>query len=643
MACSDGAGSPATRVSEPGRQVTLPGARGRCKPSPHRPSFRYNVRAARPGPRPGPRARSDPLTPPSSPPSPRRRWRRLWIAAPLPLLVAAALAGLQPEKPKPPPEPDVDPAEEAFIHTPAGFARPGKPAVADGEQTGSLRLTVVDATTGRPTPARVNVVGADGNYYEPKDNPLAPWSLQRAGDRAGKGPIRYYGWFFYCRGEAVVRVPAGPVRVEVWKGYEFRPEQVSTHVPAGATRAVTVALRRTLALAEHDYYSGDTHIHIERRSEADDEHILDLLAAEDVGTGYILCMNDTNEYSGVMTRQLIPQERGFGPSSVKSRGGTAIASGQEYRAATYGHICLMMHRRLVQADKTVNSNNWPVFGLIGEEARQLGGTSIHAHGGYAREIYADFAQRSTDAVELLQFAEYRGIGLRGWYRMLNAGYRFPALGACDYPYCRALADSRTYVYAPARPDPADWLRLAAQGRSFFTTGPALLLEVDGRRPGDSLFKSGKGPHRISARVRARCEVAPVTRLELLVNSEVVRRLTVPSAAGTGSWLELEETVELTGPAWLAARASSTGPTAKADAEAHTNPVYVYVDGKAPYRQEDLDWLLQQLQGQIDEADKRSFDEKPRVLEYFGRSREELLRIRAAGGQPAPAAPQGSDH
>src|SRR5262249_55468992 len=157
------------------------------------------------------------------------------------------------------------------------------------------------------------------------------------------------------------------------------PEQVSTHVQAGATRAVTVALRRTLPMAEHDYYSGDTHIHLDRRSEADDEHVLDLLAAEDVGTGYILSMNEPNAYSGVMRRQLIPQERGFGPSSVKSRGGYSIASGQEYRAASYGHICLMMHRRLVQAEQTVNTNNWPVFGLIGEETRQLGGYSTHAH------------------------------------------------------------------------------------------------------------------------------------------------------------------------------------------------------------------------------------------------------------------------
>jgi hypothetical protein len=591
----------------------------------------------------------------SSPPVKTPSWRWLGTASLLPFLAVAALSGLQTPAPKATLPQEADATEEAFVVTPAGFSRPGRRAVADGEQTGTVRLTVIDQATGRPTFARVNVVGADGNYYEPKDNPLAPWSLGApysketfrilhpgepapaygVANRPGKGPIRYYGWFFYCSGAAAIRVPAGPVRVEVWKGFEFRPVQVSTHVAAGATRSLTVPLRRTLPMAEQNYYSGDTHIHLSRGSEAEDERALDLLAAEDIGIGYLLCWNRANSYTGVMNRLSAPQERGFGPASVRSRGGYTIASGQEYVTSTYGHICLMMHRRLVQAEQTVIPNNWPVFGLLGQETRQLGGYSFHAHGGYAQEIYADFAQRATDGVELLQFADYRGIGLHGWYKMLNIGYRFPAVGACDYPFCRALGDSRTYVHAAARPDPAEWTRRAAQGRSFFTTGPLLLLEVDGQPPGASLSRTGKGPHRVTVRVRARCEVAPITHVELLVNGAAVRRLVVPRVSGLGDWLELDEAVELTEPSWLAARAFSTGPTARADAEAHTNPVYVYVDGKAPYRSEDLDWLVERIQDQINQVNKRSFKEKEQAVEFFERSRAELLRIRERRGLRAP--------
>ena len=287
-------------------------------------------------------------------------------------------------------------------------------------------------------------------------HPLTPWSLHRSGNRPGKGPIRYYGWFFYSPGESVVRCPADPCH-GVWKGYEFRPTQVSTHVAAGATRSVRVGLRRTVPMANTITTPGIL-ASISRAAPRLTTAPLDLLAAEDIGIGYLLCMNEPHSYTGDMARQLIPQDRGFGSASVKSRGEYSIVSGQEYRCNTYGHICLLMHRRLVQSEQSIDPNNWPVFGMIGRETRQLGGFSFHAHGGYAREIYADFAKRVTDGVELLQFAEYRGIGLRGWYRMLNIGYRFPALGACDYPYCRGwpiAGPTFTLRRGPTRPSGSD--------------------------------------------------------------------------------------------------------------------------------------------------------------------------------------------
>ena len=80
-----------------------------------------------------------------------------------------------------------------------------------------------------------------------------------------------------------------------------------------------------------------------------------------------------------------------------------------------------------------------------------GASAIYAHGGYAQAIYSDFVQRNIDAVELLQFGVYRGIELDDWYRILNIGYRFPCVGASDYPACRTLGDCRTYVYLKQEP------------------------------------------------------------------------------------------------------------------------------------------------------------------------------------------------
>ena len=524
-------------------------------------------------------------------------------------------------------EPDqtLDAEEEAFIHTSPGFEKPGKPAVAGRSKTATLEVTIVDAKTGKPTACRVSVVGSDGNYYEPEDFPLRPFSRHRTAPNETHGPSRYFGFFFYTRGNFRVRVPAGMTRIEAWKGFEYPPLRRDARLSTGTTESIRLEMVRTVPMDDHGYYSGDTHIHLNRSSPDDDERALDLMAAEDIQYGFVLCMNDPRTYSGRMDRQLWPQTRGLGAGSVRARGPYGIVSGQEYRARTYGHVCLLMHERLVLEGLSVDPNNWPVFGSIGRETRQLGGYSFHAHGGYSREIFADYVQEATDGVELLQMAHYRGIGLTFWYRILNLGFRYPAVAGSDYPYNRALGDCRNYVYAKEKPSFADWARGAAEGRSFFTTGPLLLLEVNGRRPGDIIELPGGSPRAVDARIRVRSEITSVNYLDLIVNGETVRRVNLAEAGRQqGQWYELRQPIEIDRPSWLAARAFGLSSTGRPDAEAHTNPVYVYLDGQPPFEEQDLELLLEQLDARIAALEKREFPEKDRALQYYEKSRRMLL-------------------
>ena len=529
-------------------------------------------------------------------------------------------------------EPDqtLNAQEEGFIRTPPGFDKPGEPRrLSDGEG-GLLTVKVVDSTTGRPAACRVNVVGPNGNYYQPVDSPLEPFNAQNAGCQANgetHPPSRYYGWHFYAAGEFRVRVPAGDIRIEVWKGYEYKPVRQSVAVQAGDRRQVRIELQRVAPMHDLGYYSGDTHIHFNRRNAEDEQQALDLIAAEDIRYGFLLAMNDPPSYSGRMDLQEWPQLRGFGPSSVLTRGNYGIASGQEYRAKTYGHICLLMHERLVLEGAVVDPNNWPVFGQIGQRTRQLGGFAFHAHGGYSQEIYADYVQEATDGVELLQMAHYRGIGLTGWYRILNTGFRFPGLAGSDFPYTRALGDCRTYVYSPKPPDFTEWARGAAEGRSFFTTGPLLLLEVEGSRPGDQIDVEKRAEQGVKARVRVRCEVTPIQRLDLIVNGNTFKRWEVPTGAGNvGTWHEYSVEIPVDQPLWIAARAHSISRTGRSDAEAHTNPVYVNVGGRQPFSAEDRDWLVQRLDERIEELAERDFAERTQALQFFRESRKRLVEL-----------------
>jgi putative membrane-bound dehydrogenase-like protein len=565
------------------------------------------------------------------------RVRPVWMMGLFACFLAVA-GGAQPGLPQPL-------ADEAFLFTPPGFAREGQPVWADPAENGQVRIVVRDAATGQITPCRVNVVGPDGNFYQPPRNHLSLYALTGAwpkpgskGNRVGKAPFRYVGRFFYTTGEVTVPVSAGTVRVEVWKGLEYRPETVTVQVGSAGTIPVDVNLTRTAPMAAAGYYAGDSHLHLNRLTEEDDRILFDLLEAEDFRYGTVLTYNEpAGPYAGVMATLDYPQT-GIGPRTLRSRGNYHIVSGQEYRSTTYGHLNLYLLDDLVFPGQRHNANDWPVYGEVGRETMARGGYAFMAHGGYAQEIWADAALGTIHAVELLQFGVYRGIELEGWYNMLNSGYRFAAQAASDYPPCRTLADCRTYAYAPKAPTMGEWLAAVGSGRSFFTTGPLVLLEVDGEKPGGQLHKSGAGPHRVRARVRVRCEVTPVTDVDLIVNGRVVANRRLTRAEGQGSWIELDHELALSESSWIAARAYSNAPIKQPDAEAHTNPVFVYLDNRAPFQRAALDAWVARIDQQIALHTKRVFAERAKVLAYFQRARDVLLKIREQGGLAADANP-----
>jgi hypothetical protein len=170
-----------------------------------------------------------------------------------------------------------------------------------------------------------------------------------------------------------------------------------------------------------------------------------------------------------------------------------------------------------------------------------------------------------------------------------------------------------------------------EGRSFFTTGPLLLLDLDGHRPGDVIYRNSGDKKPLTARVRVRSEVAPVTHIELVVNGQSVAVREIP-ARQPQTRFELDTQAEANEPLWVAARAWSATPPGRPDAEAHTNPVYVTVNGKLPYRESDLDWLVNRLDEQIGKFQHADFAGRAAVLEFYAASRRALVDIRKSHGQ-----------
>lgn len=536
--------------------------------------------------------------------------------------------------------PDTAPSErpeaEAVIHTPPGARSVGEPRIADANEVAYLQLRTLDEGSGELTPCRVNVIGPDGHYYEPADNPLSPWSLQRAGNREGKGPFRYYGWFFYHNGEVAVTVPAGKVTIEAWKGFEYRPVRQQITVLAGETKTVTLTMSRTLDMAAKGWYSGDPHIHLDRKDATDTERALDLIGAEDIRNGFILGLNDAKTFNGVPEEQESPQLQGMGAASIATRGNYSVSSGYEYRNSSYGHILLLMADDLVFRDQVLAVDEWPTFAKVAEETHRLNGSAIHAHGGYEKEIYADYIPGATDGVELLQFAVYRGIGLEGWYHILNAGYRFPAVGASDYPYCRALGDCRTYVQLEEDTSMKAWTSGLVAGRSFFTTGPMLEFTVNSTSPGGELAYEAD-VESVTVRLTLRSEVAAISAIDVYANGKIAKKIRLDqqtSAYELPQKLNYTFRLPLGESTWFAAHAYGESTPGLPDVEAHTNPVYVIKDGEPIANTKSVQWLLAKLDERIRAVEAmEEFEKKADVLAYFNDCRSQLA---TKGPQAAPS-------
>ena len=495
------------------------------------------------------------------------------------------------------------------------------PPVEAGADAATLNLKIVERGSEVPVSATVSV---NGGAVEGEEAYLEH-SLRRSANRH-KGPIRFrpLNYYFFTDGTLSLKVPPGRCTVEVRKGYEFIPSHRTFELDPGQVLDGTVTLSRWIDMAALGWYSGDTHIHFERTGTNDDD-LLTLTSARDIRYAFSLSMN-TRGYSLGGAFESWHQAHGLGDGSVRSRGPYFLTSGQEYRTRTLGHVTILMAREYVPGvGHTRNTDRGPSLGVIGDQARELGGVIGLNHGGYAR-LEADSLALSgkMEFLELLQFGGYRGLGLDGWYDFLNLGYRWPIVGASDYPATRELGDCLTYVRASRPPTPREFVEGLVRGESFATSGPMLRVTVDGKQPGESILAEGKNRLELQVEVRVSSPVYPVRYVDLIRNGRVVSRDF--AAQGRASW-ELSRRIELSSSGWVAVRAYSDAGT-----EAHSNPVYVYLDGKLPFDDDACGQILARLDSSI-----RTIPE-PTVAERVRTLRDRLARYRDTGDSQGLALP-----
>jgi hypothetical protein len=492
-------------------------------------------------------------------------------------------------------------ATVAAQRPPAG--RPPEEFVPPGARR--ITVTVVDDKTAEPLAARVAFTDTAGRYYPPLGHPWRIPSGPYGGDLAlpnGKN----YG---YVEGPFEIELPPGEISIEASRGFEYDVYEGKTDVASLNEEALTIRLHRWIDMTQSGWYPGDTHIHFPdpvaamTEMKAEGLRVTNLLAYKGgVGDG---------ERPGDGTFKNV--EHFSGKLSPLSTPEYLLYANEEFRNHFLGHLIFLKLQKLVWPISTgeLPENGWGGYALpthadAAELARKQGALVIWAHFPYPNgECPVDVALGKIDAFDILTTGDpfqlhptlqriYRMYGPRVYdmapidvyYQYLNCGFRISASSGSDKMSTSVpMGSARVYVNTGRSVDYASWVDGIRQGRTFISTGPIVEISVDGKGPGEEL-RAGKGsaPQKVKVKAHSRSRM-PYKTLEIIHNGKVVASSS-PTGAHFEATLEAEVDIERSG--WVAARCYGRemlpygGPPGhwfRMPVFAHTNPVWVTVDGR----------------------------------------------------------------
>jgi hypothetical protein len=495
-----------------------------------------------------------------------------------------------------------------------------------------LHGQVLDSANGRPTAVRLAFRSKEGRYIPPYGHRT----------EINDGWFQDYGAdvkladtsFAYVDGTFQVELPIGEVYVEITKGLEYEPVRQTLEIKPGQ-RELKLGISRHVDLRARGWVTADTHVHWLSPStavlegQAEGLNVINLLAAH---------LGDLFINVGDLTH---------GPLTSRD-GETIVSVGTENREHILGHLGLLGgHGEPVYpmsaggpSESYLGDPLWNSMADWADGCHRREGIVVAVHFPYPTgELAADIVMGKIDAVELVPFGDnFNTTRFLDWYRYLNCGYRVPAVGGTDKAGAYIPVGAiRTYAYLGQEQfDYANWVKAVRQGNTFMTTGPLLLLQVDGHPPGDEI-KLGAGGGTVEVQVEAKGSI-PFHQLEVVLNGQVV--CSREDQAGTRQ-MALKEKVKVSGSGWLAARCASRlrlVTVRRFGIQAHTSPVYLSVPGQELFSPTAAVYMLTLIEGvrtYVEElATRPDADQYARILNFYREAREHLeQRLRQHGSKP----------
>jgi Tol biopolymer transport system component len=513
-------------------------------------------------------------------------------------------------------------------------------------QMGKLEFSIYDAS-GQLTPARVFITGADDRAYAANET----W--MQADDSFVRTERPFEAHYSVINGIAEVVVPAGDVRVEVMKGFEYQLFRKTVSVPEGQSVPLKIHLTPLTLPADSPWVSGDLHVHMNYGGTYRNApvHLVLQAAAENLGVTENLIVNK---------EQRIPDINYFQPGVDSASSDTnLVLHGQEFHTGYWGHLGLLnLTQNFILPDyaaypNTAAASPYPSNADIADLAHAQGGIVGYVHpddrlpdtaasAQLTYELPVDVALGKVDYLEVVAFSDHGDTKVAAgdhkstaelWYRLLNCGFHLPAAAGTDamenFASLRGpIGLNRVYAHQAEGPlDITAWLNALKKGRTFATNGPLLGFTLQGSDVGDEL-KLAAGDYQLHFRAWLRSFV-PVDHLQVVCNGEVVKDLPLQDHQSA----DIEGTVSVSRSGWCLLRAFSDKPefpVFDAYPYATTSPVYVTVEGSALLTADAaayfVKWIDRMIQAATSNPNWNTEEEKKSVLATLSRARTIYVQL-----------------
>lgn len=467
---------------------------------------------------------------------------------------------------------------------------------------------------GKPTTAQFVFRDQLGRVYPARSRRLAP-------------DFFFHDQVYRHSGEAIY-LPPGEYTVSYSRGPEYLIRERQLQVPEADAHRESFRLERWIKMADLGWFSGDHHVHAAGCAHYESptqgvtpEAMMRHILGEDLNVGCVLSWGPCWYYQ----KQFFDGD--ISPLSRKDYLMRYDVEVSGFPSSHAGHLCLL---RLTEDDYpgTTRIEQWPSWDLpVLKWGKEQGGVVGFSHSGWGLEVEGEYLPNYNmpafdgiganeyivdvvhDVCDFISAVDTPIVWeLNVWYHTLNCGYTCRISGETDFPciYGERVGLGRAYVKLDEKQPLTfdNWVYGIRDGRSYCGDGRAHLFDFSinglgvGERAEDddraSFLKISRGQP-LSVQVnaaamlneepndsirnrplkqkpywhveRARVGDSRDVEVELIVNGQSVEKRKV---AADGSLTEVKFDYTPQNSCWVATRIFPA---------AHTNPIFVEVDGK----------------------------------------------------------------